>query len=212
MILQETEEYICSHSTPEDELLQELNRETNLKVMYPRMLSGQVQGKLLEMMSRMIKPEHILEIGTYTGYSAICLARGLAPKGILHTIEVNPELTEMANRYFIKAGLENKIIQHTGDAVNIISGINEVFDLVFIDAAKELYPLFYELVFPKVKPGGYILADNVLWDEKVLGSNKKPDRETEGIRQFNDLVRDDNRVENVLLSVRDGLMLIQKKP
>lgn len=211
MIRQEIEDYISAHSSPEDEILQELNRETNLRVMYPRMLSGQVQGKFLEMISRMIRPLTILEIGTYTGYSAICLARGLAPGGILHTIEVNPELEEMALKYFVKANLNQKINLHIGDAVKIIPEINEVFDLVFMDAAKDLYPLFYTLLFPKLRQGGYILADNTLWDGKVLDSNQTFDKDTKGIRLFNDLVQNDSRVENVMLSVRDGLMVIRKK-
>ncbi len=204
------EKYIIDHTSPEDEVLASLNRETHLKVLYPRMLSGHVQGRILEMISRMIRPERILEIGTYTGYSAICLAKGLTKDGFLHTIEINPELDEIAGRYFIKAGLESRIIRHTGDALEIIPKLNEQFDLVFIDAAKEHYPDYYRLVFDKVKKGGFIMADNALWDGKVVSDKNAPDKETQGIMTFNDLVQQDDRVENVLLSDRDGLMVIRK--
>jgi predicted O-methyltransferase YrrM len=204
------EKYIQDHTSPEDEILARLNRETHLKVLNPRMLSGHVQGKFLEMVSRMINPSRILEIGTYTGYSAICLAKGLAGNGILHTIEVNPELKEFAKRYFREAGLEKQIIQHTGDAVDIIPRIDELFDLVFIDAAKENYLHYYQLIFDKVRPGGFILADNALWDGKVVDPPENQDKETRGIATFNDYIQKDDRVENVLLSVRDGIMLVRK--
>ena len=203
--------YIQHHTTAEDEILAQLYRETHLRVLNPRMLSGPVQGKLLEMISCMINPLRILEIGTYTGYSAICLARGLAPKGVLHTIEVNPELDEIASKYFRLAGLENRIMRHTGDALHIIPALEEIFDLVFIDAAKDHYPDYYSVVFDKVRQGGFIIADNVLWDGKVVHQSKKPDRETAGIIAFNDLVQGDDRVENVMISDRDGLMIIRKK-
>lgn len=203
--------YIQNHTTAEDEILAQLYRETHLRVLNPRMLSGPVQGKLLEIFSRMMNPLAILEIGTYTGYSAICLARGLAPGGVLHTIEVNPELDEIAGKYFKIAGLEKKIVRHTGDALHIIPSLEEIFDLVFIDAAKEHYPDYYSLVFDKVRTGGIILADNVLWDGKVVHQSKKPDKETAGIIAFNDMVQQDVRVENVMISDRDGLMIIRKK-
>jgi predicted O-methyltransferase YrrM len=204
------EKYISDHTSPEDEVLAKLNRETHLKVLYPRMLSGHVQGRILEMISRMIQPRSILEIGTYTGYSAICLAKGLAKDGILHTIEINPELEEIAGRYFGEAGLESCIVRHTGDALELIPQMNKQFDLVFIDAAKEHYPDYYRLVFNKVRPGGFILADNALWDGKVVYPENISDKETSGIMKFNDLVHQDERVENVLLSDRDGLMIIRK--
>jgi predicted O-methyltransferase YrrM len=203
--------YIQNHTTAEDEILAQLYRETHLRVLNPRMLSGPVQGKLLEMISCMINPQRILEIGTYTGYSAICLARGLASNGMLHTIEVNPELDEIASKYFRLAGLENRIMRHTGDALHIIPVLEEIFDLVFIDAAKDHYPDYYSVVFDKVRQGGFIIADNVLWDGKVVHQSKKPDRETAGIIAFNDLVQGDDRVENVIISDRDGLMIIRKK-
>jgi predicted O-methyltransferase YrrM len=206
-----TDRYIQHHTTAEDEILAKLYRETHLRVLNPRMLSGPVQGKLLEMISRMISPQRILEIGTYTGYSAICLARGLAPDGVLHTIEVNPELDEISFKYFRLANLEKRIVRHTGDALPIIPVLEETFDLVFIDAAKEHYPDYYRVVFDKVRQGGFIIADNVLWDGKVVHQSKNPDRETAGIIAFNDLVQGDDRVENVMLSDRDGLMIIRKK-
>ena len=204
------EKYIQDHTSPEDEILARLYRETHLKVLNPRMLSGHVQGKFLEMVSRMINPSRILEIGTYTGYSAICLARGLDKNGILHTIEINAELREFAKRYFHKAGIEKQIIQHTGDAVDIIPRIDELFDLVFIDAAKENYLHYYQLIFDKVRKGGFILADNALWDGKVVDPPENQGKETRGIATFNDYIQKDDRVENVLLSVRDGIMLVRK--
>jgi caffeoyl-CoA O-methyltransferase len=204
------ETYISGHTTQADSILEKLYRETYLKVLNPRMLSGPVQGRFLEMISRMIKPGRILEIGTYTGYSAICLARGLEKNGLLHTIEVNEELGEFAERYFREAGLDSMIIQHTGDAVEIIPRLNEVFDLVFIDAAKENYLDYYHLVIDRVRKGGFILADNALWDGKVIESPENHDKETRGIVAFNNFVQADDRVENVLLSVRDGIMLVRK--
>ncbi len=204
------ETYITDHTSPEDDLLKRLNRETHLKVLNPRMLSGHVQGRFLEMISKMIRPQRILEIGTYTGYSAICLAKGLAGNGILHTIEVNPELEEFAKRYFREAGLESQIIQHGGDALELIPQIDETFDLVFIDAAKESYLDYYHLIFDKVRKGGFILADNALWDGKVVDPNQVQDKETQGIMAFNDFIRKDDRVENLLLSLRDGIMIIRK--
>jgi caffeoyl-CoA O-methyltransferase len=204
------ETYIKDHTSPEDDLLKRLSRETHLKVLNPRMLSGHVQGRFLEMISKMIQPNRILEIGTYTGYSAICLAKGLAGNGILHTIEVNPELEEFAKRYFCEAGLEKQIIQHSGDALELIPQIDETFDLVFIDAAKECYLDYFHLIFDKVRKGGFILADNALWDGKVVNPTQDQDKETYGIVAFNDFIRNDNRVENVLLSLRDGIMIIRK--
>ncbi|MFU8842455.1 MAG: O-methyltransferase [Bacteroidales bacterium] len=203
-------QYIVAHTTAEDPILEGLWRETHLRVMYPRMLSGHIQGKLLEMISYMVRPLNILEIGTYTGYSALCLAKGLQEGGKLHTIEVNPELTTFSGKYFKKAGMMDKIVQHTGDALEIIPGMEMYFDLVFIDAAKEDYLRYYSLVFDKVLSGSFIMADNALWDGKVTGKGK-PDSETRGIIAFNDFVMNDPRVDNLLLQVRDGIMLIRKK-
>jgi predicted O-methyltransferase YrrM len=209
MIDPRLEEYIESHTTPEPELLYELRRKTFLHTPYPRMLSGQVQGQFLSMISRMIRPERILEVGTFTGYSAICLARGLAEGGVLHTLEAEPAYAEIAREYFGKAGLENRIALHYGDALEIIPTLDEIFDLVFLDAAKEHYLDYYQLVFDKVRKGGYILADNALWDGRVLEGGPG-DRETRGIIEFNKMIQEDDRVENVLLSVRDGVLLIRK--
>ncbi len=206
----EIERYIKNHTTPEAIHLAELNRETNLKILYPRMLSGHVQGKFLEMISCMIRPKMILEIGTYTGYSAICLAKGLTKEGVIHTIEINPELENFSKIYFRKAGLEHNVKQYIGNAIDIISLINKIFDLVFIDADKENYLNYYNLVFDKVRKGGFILADNALWDGKVVKPVEQGDKETEGIIKFNDFVQNDNRVENILFPLRDGIMMIRK--
>jgi caffeoyl-CoA O-methyltransferase len=210
MIDPELEEYIEGHTTPEPAFLYELRRKTFLDTPYPRMLSGQVQGSFLAMISRMVNPVRILEIGTFTGYSAICLAQGLAEDGILHTIEAEGAYAEIAGEYFRKAGLERKIILHEGDALQIIPVLHECFDLVFIDAAKEQYIDYYQLVFDKVRKGGYLLADNTLWDGRVLEGKRACDPETAGIIRFNQLIQKDFRVENVLLSLRDGITLIRK--
>jgi len=201
--------YLTEHSSPEDKVLQELSRETNLNVPYPRMLSGPIQGKLLEMISSMIRPGKILEIGTYTGYSAICLARGLAGNGIMHTLEINDELNEISCRYFKKAGLENKIQLINGDALEIIPGFEGGYDLIFMDGSKHQYVRYYEAVFPKLNAGGYIIADNVLWGGKVLNPPYR-DKETLGIAEFNRVIAADNRVEKVMLPLRDGLTIIKK--
>lgn len=203
-------EYAIKFSTPEDDVLQRLYRETHLTTVYPNMLSGPLQGRLLEFISRMIKPLKILEIGTFTGYSAIFLSRGLAPGGVLHTIDINDELAETANRYFKEAGVGNSVILHVGDALDIIPGLNESFDLVFIDADKEEYIRYYELVLPKVRQGGFILVDNVLWGGKVLPGNKDNDKETISIREFNNMVLNDPRVDKLMLPFRDGIYLLYK--
>lgn len=205
------EEYILNHSDKEDPILAELNRETNLKILRPRMLSGHVQGKVLEMISKMISPEKILEIGTYTGYSAICLAKGLKETGVLHSIEINDELEDFIKKYIKRARLENKIELHFGDAKKIISEINDHFDLVFIDADKREYLKYYHAVFEFVKPGGFIIADNVLWNGKVIKLESPDDEYTKGIMDFNEFIKADERVEKVILPLRDGLTLIRKK-
>lgn len=211
MIDPELEKYAEAHSSKESELLHRLNRETHLKVLMPRMLSGAMQGKLLEMLSCMIQPKNILEIGTYTGYSAICLTKGLPADGVLHTIEKNPELETIAKKYFAEAEIEHQVNYHQGDALKIIPQIKEVFDLVFLDADKENYLNYYKLVFDKVRSGGYILADNVFWSGKVLTTPEPNDKEALGIIEFNEFVQQDDRVENVMLPLRDGLSLIRKK-
>lgn len=202
--------YVHEHTTPEPVYLQELNRETWAKVLMPRMLSGHLQGKILQAFSYMLRPKRILEIGTYTGYSAISLAAGLAEDGILHTIDINDELEPMVKKYIAKAGREKQIICHYGKATDIIPTINETFDLVFIDADKENYATYFDLTIDKVRKDGFIIADNVLWSGKVVTDYDKADAETQGIIDFNKKVQDDLRVENVLMPVRDGLMVMRK--
>lgn len=207
----ELEAYIETHSTEESDVLKKLNRETNSNVMMPRMLSGHLQGRTLAMLSNMIQPMHILEIGTYTGYSAICLAEGLQKDGKLYTIDINEELETMINNYFKEAKLDSKIELLIGNALNLIPNLNIAFDLVFIDADKENYSTYYDLAFQKLKIGGYIIADNVLWSGKVIEKRDKDDKDTKAIKDFNQKVQHDNRVENVLMPIRDGLMVIRKK-
>ncbi len=204
------ENYIINHTSAETKLLRELNRETHVKVLFPRMMSGHLQGKFLEMVSWMIRPKRILEIGTYTGYSALCLASGLSENGLIHTIEINPELEDFIMKYVEKAGLTDRVKLHIGNAIDIIPQLDESFDLVFIDADKENYLNYYNLIFEKVRKGGFILADNALWDGKVIKPEQKMDKETSGITEFNDFVQNDKRVENVLLPFRDGVMVVRK--
>ena len=205
------EKYIKEHSTPEDKVLEDLYRQTNLYVVNPNMVSGHIQGKLLEMFSCMIHPLRILEIGTYTGYSAICLSRGLKSGGRLHTIEINDELKEMSSRYFDLAGVSDKVIMHTGRAQDVVPSLDFSFDLVFIDGDKREYCEYYDLVFEKVRKGGFIIADNVLWGGKIEDKDAMKDPQTRGVVNFNEMIRNDNRVEKILLAVRDGLMIIRKK-
>ncbi len=205
------EEYIFYHSGVEEEILHKIWRETNLKTFYPNMVSGKVQGKFLQMIVQMIQPKRILEIGTFTGYSAVAMAMVMPPDGKLITIDNNEEIETMATGFFKEAGLEEKISMMPGDATEIVPGLSQQFDLVFIDADKEQYTDYYKAVFPKVRAGGFILADNVLWGGKVLEKLTKTDKETKGIQEFNERVNNDSRVEKVMLSIRDGLYLIRKK-
>ncbi len=202
------EKYVADHTSTESALLKKLTRDTQAKILMPRMLSGHVQGRYLSMLSHLIRPDNILEVGTYTGYSAICLAEGLQPKGKLVTIDVNEELESRVRNYFSEAGLTHRIDYRIGDAAQIIPALNMVFDLVFIDADKENYSKYYDLVFDKVRPGGLILADNVLWSGKVV--MPKPDKDTRALLEFNQKVMNDPRVENLLLPIRDGIMMIRK--
>lgn len=203
--------YCQNHSTAEHPVLKKLNRYTHANVMQPRMLSGHLQGSFLTMLTHMIKPQNILEIGTYTGYSAICMAQALQPQGKLITIDVNPELEHVIHKHIEKAGLQNKIKFIVGDAYQIIRTLDVTFDLVFIDADKHNYLNYYNLVMDKLNPGGYIIADNVLWSGKVLNANDVfKDKDTKAIDEFNKFVANDNRVTCVLLPVRDGLMLVRK--
>ncbi len=205
------EAYADKMTTPETETLYQLARETNIKILRSRMLSGKMQGKLLQLISQMIKPKRVLEIGTYTGYSAICLAQGLSVDGQLHTIDNNPELEDIIRKYIKKAGLEKKIILHIGEAINIIPALDVSFDLVFIDADKENYIRYYEMAMEKLVKGGIIITDNVLWSGKVIKEPAAGDTETKSIIEFNNHVVNDTRTENLLLPFRDGLMIIRKK-
>jgi caffeoyl-CoA O-methyltransferase len=208
----EIEAYSDFFTDPESELLQELNRETYANILMPRMLSGHIQGRVLSMLSKMVQPKVILEIGTFTGYSALCLAEGLQENGILITIDINDELEKMVRGFFGKSSLNSKLDYRIGHALNIIPTLDETFDLVFIDADKDNYSNYYDLVLPKLKPGGFIIADNVLWSGKVLMPEKEMDRDTLSLHQFNQKIQADDRVENVLFPIRDGLMVIRKKP
>lgn len=206
---EELQKYIEDHTAPESELLKQLNRETHAHVMMPRMLSGHVQGRVLATFSQMIKPRNVLEIGTYTGYSAICMAEGLSEGGKLYTIDINEELEEMVREYFDKAKVADKIEYLIGDATEIIPGLQVPFDLVFIDADKINYSNYFDLIIDKVVKGGFIVADNVLWSGKVVGQ-EKADKDTQALLDFNRKVHNDIRVENVLFPVRDGLMVMRK--
>jgi len=211
MFSKELEKYIVNHMDEEDDILRELDRETHLKILGSRMISGHLQGAVLTMLSKMIQPESILEIGTFTGYSAICLAKGLQPGGKLVTLEIDDELESIAQKYIEMAGLQDKIIQKIGPALEIIPQLTGPFDLVFIDAHKPEYSAYYEAVFDKVNSGGYIFADNTLWSGKVLEKPAADDWQTRGIIAFNSLIKNDNRVEKVILPLRDGMTVIRKK-
>ena len=204
------EQYLLEHTSPEDPVLEDLYRQTHIRFVNPNMASGHLQGKFLELISMMIRPENILEIGTFTGYSAICLARGLKPDGKLVTIELNDELTAFSHSYFCKAGVDAKITQLTGRAQDIIPDLDMMFDLVFIDGDKREYIAYYQLIIDKVKPGGFIIADNVLWGGKVL-EGETNDPQARGIIDFNEIIRKETITDNVIIPLRDGLMLIRKK-
>lgn len=205
------DKYIHDHSSPEDKVLEDLYRQTNLYMVNPNMVSGHLQGKLLEMISYMIQPDRILEIGTYTGYSAICLSRGLKGGGQLHTIEVNDELHEMSSRYFALAGVADKVTLHIGRAQEVVPSLAFRFDLVFIDGDKREYCEYFNLVFEKVREGGFIIADNVLWGGKIEDKDAMKDPQTKGVIEFNEMIRKDQRVEKIVLPLRDGIMIIRKK-
>ncbi len=210
LLPEEINKYAEDFTTPESEVLQKLNRETNMKVSMPVMLSGHLQGAVLEMMSQMIKPRRVLEIGTYTGYSAICMAQGMTEGGHLHTIDINEELEDMCFQYFCDAGFENRITQHIGRADEIIPSIDETFDMVFIDADKVNYALYYDMVFDKVSKGGFILADNVLYEGQVTKPTEDQSKNAKALHAFNEKIRDDKRVAQVLLPIRDGIMVVRK--
>lgn len=202
--------YAAEHTSAEGDVLERLIRETNLKVLMPRMLSGRVQGKLLEMTCRLMNAKNVLEIGTFTGYSAICIANGLSSDGRVYTIDKNAELKHFLKKYAAEAGVQDKIVQITGDAMIEINRLNIEFDMAFIDADKENYINYYNMILPKIRKGGLIIADNVLWGGKVVQPVRKGDKDTIAILSFNKMVQDDPRVENVLLPFRDGVMMIRK--
>ncbi|WP_461632572.1 O-methyltransferase [Labilibaculum euxinus] len=207
----ELEDYILQHTEAEDLVLKDLTRETHVKMLRPRMLSGHLQGKFLKMTCQMIQPLRILEIGTYTGYSAISMAMGTSEDCIIHTIDCNDELEQFTRKYIKRSGFENRIQFHIGDALEIIPKLEEDFDLVFIDADKRQYIEYFEAVFPKLNKGGFILADDVLWDGKVVEEIENNDKQTQGIINFNHFIQEDSRVENLILPIRHGLMMIRKK-
>ena len=208
-IPQDLQRYIGEHTLEEPDLLKKINRETHAQVLKSRMLSGHVQGRFLSMISKMVRPKGILEIGTYTGYSALCLAEGLVPGGKLVTIDINEELEDRVRHYFMLSPVAHQIDYRVGDARIIIPSLSETFDLVFIDADKENYSSYYDLVIDRLPAGGIILADNVLWSGKVV--QPKPDKDTQAILDFNTKVQQDSRVENILLSLRDGVMMVRKR-
>lgn len=208
--LEKTLAYCLAHTSELSPVIKELERETHLRTLSPQMLSGAYQGMLLRFVSLMIRPRRVLEVGTFTGYATLCMAEGLADDGILHTIEANDELGWLIRKYLKKAGLESKVQLYLGDAAVIIPTLGEDFDLIFLDAGKLDYMAHYELVLAKTRPGGFLLADNVLWDSKVASDDEK-DETAGALRKFNDCVQNDPRVDNILLPVRDGILLIRKK-
>lgn len=210
-IPEDLDDYVVSHSENEPELLQELNRETYQKILQPRMLSGHYQGRILSMISKLVNPKNILEIGTYTGYSALCLAEGMQSNGALHTIDINEELVDFQRKYFDKSGYGNQIHQHLGNALEIIPKLDTTFDLVFIDADKENYSNYFNVIIDKLNTGGIIISDNVLWSGKVLETTfKKYDTSTPALIEYNALLKKDKRIETVVLPIRDGLTISRK--
>jgi len=205
-----THDYCLAHSSSLSAVLHDLERETHLRTLGPQMLSGEYQGQLLRFLSLMLRPRRVLEIGTFTGYTALCMAEGLTEDGVLHTIEANDELGWLIKKYIQQAGMEHKIVLHLGDAAQVAPTLDEVFDLVFLDAGKLDYPAHYEMALAKMRPGGFLLADNVLWDGKVASGNER-DETAVALRAFNDFVQQDKRVENLLLHLRDGLMIVRKR-
>ncbi len=202
--------YSEEHTSPETDMMAQLNRWTHVKMARPRMLSGAYQGKLLEILSAMVQPSNVLEIGAYVGYSAICLAKGLQPNGKLHTVEVDEELEDIILKAVGDAGLSDKIELHIGNALEILPTLNQMFDLVFIDADKINYKNYYDMVIPMVRQGGIVVLDNILWSGKVVYPQPKGDKETAVLKELNDYIQSDPRVENILLPIRDGLMICIK--
>lgn len=209
MINEDLQQLLLRYCEPESELLQQIDRETNLKVLMPRMLSGHYQGRVLSMLSKMVSPTRILEIGTFTGYATLCLTEGLRPEGLIFTLDINMELEDMVRKNFAQSSYHSQINYILGDATETVNTLDEVFDLVFIDADKKNNGTYYDLVFDKIRPGGMVIVDNVLWSGKVLGNQQ--DKDTRNIITFNDKIAADDRVEKLILPVRDGLFIIRKK-
>ncbi|UAB74368.1 MULTISPECIES: O-methyltransferase [Mesoflavibacter] len=205
------DDYVVAHSEEEPELLQQLTRETYQKILQPIMLSGSYQGRVLSMISKLVRPKTILELGTFTGYATLCLAEGLDKNGQIHTIDINEELHDFQRKYFDKSAYGDQIIQHTGSALDIIPALDMTFDLVFIDADKPNYVNYFHLIIEKLNPGGIILSDNVLWHGKVVEPLNEKDTSTKAVLEFNKLLKDDHRIETVLLPIRDGLTISRKK-
>lgn len=208
---EELENYAAQHTEDEPLLLQQLNKRTHLNVLQPRMISGHFQGRFLSLLSKMVQPRTILEIGTYTGYATLCLAEGLHPEGVLHTIDIKEELTDLQREFFDRSGYGSQIVQHLGKAADIIPALNTTFDLVFIDADKQNYAHYFDLVIEKMNRGGIILSDNVLWSGKVVEEVKHNDKHTQALMAYNQKIKDDPRVETVLLPIRDGITLSRVK-
>ncbi|HRG17934.1 MAG TPA: O-methyltransferase [Flavobacterium lutivivi] len=208
---EELENYVAQHSQSEPELLAKLNRETHQKILQPRMLSGHFQGRVLSMLSKIIAPKNILEVGTYTGYATLCLAEGLSENGTIDTVDNNEELFDFQKKYFEQSAWKNQIVQHLGNALEIIPALNKKYDLVFIDADKENYINYFQMIVPMMNKGGIILSDNVLWSGKILGEVKANDKSTKTLLEYNKLVNEDERVETVLLPIRDGLTVTRVK-
>lgn len=205
------DDYILTHSDEEGSLLSALSRDANVNLLRPRMLSGHLQGRILKMFCRMLRPRRILEIGTYTGYATLCMAEGLEGDGLIYTLEINDEMEDFIMKYLPQSPYKDKIRLYFGDALEMIPRLDETFDMVFIDADKRLYSAYYDLILPKVRPGGLILADNTLWDGKVLEVSHSSDKQTAGILEFNEKIKEDTRIEKVILPLRDGLTMIWKK-
>ena len=208
---EELENYAAQHTEDEPLLLQELSKRTHLNVLQPRMISGHFQGRFLSLLSKMVQPRTILEIGTYTGYATLCLAEGLHPEGVLHTIDIKEELTDLQREFFDRSGYGSQIVQHLGKAADIIPALDTTFDLVFIDADKQNYAHYFDLVIEKMNRGGIILSDNVLWSGKVVEEVKHNDKHTQALMAYNQKIKDDPRVETVLLPIRDGITLSRVK-
>ena len=205
------EEYISSHIEPESELLRDLYRETNLRLLNPRMASGHIQGRLLKMLTTMINPKQVLEVGTFTGYATLCMAQGLPEDGKIHTVEIDDELEDFIRKGFENTALADKIVLHIGNALEIVPDLGIMFDMIFLDGEKREYPDYYIVLINYLKPGGYMIADNTLWDGHVADSNYDSDPQTVAVKKFNDMVVADERVEVAMIPIRDGLSIIRKK-